>query len=113
MRFSILAIFCFFIATAMAATVHSSSSPSQVDILSLDLSSTLNSAPAEYSPSEIAGSNDLEKRRQPTNFVDVPIWINGTLFYIALSVSTLLWCTGKGIDMMLERQERLAEAAAY
>ncbi|KAI9016529.1 hypothetical protein CLU79DRAFT_763081 [Phycomyces nitens] len=112
MRFSILAILCFFFAITMAATVHNTeSSPSQVNAMNIDLSYSLSSAPAVQSPSEFSGR--LEKRRARTAFLEVPILSSGTLFYVALSVSTLLWCTGKGIDMTVDRQERMAESAAY
>jgi hypothetical protein len=37
----------------------------------------------------------------------------GTLFYIGISVTTLLWVTGKAIDVKMERQERYAESLIH
>ncbi|CAO3613243.1 unnamed protein product [Cunninghamella blakesleeana] len=48
--------------------------------------------------------------RKATNLVwaTPEILVNGTLFYIAISISTLLWCTGKGLIMTIDQQERKA-----
>ncbi|ORZ17854.1 hypothetical protein BCR42DRAFT_325866 [Absidia repens] len=50
--------------------------------------------------------------RSPTIWASPAILQNGTLFYIAISISTLLWCTGKTVDMTLDQQERQAELLA-
>ncbi|CAO3598427.1 unnamed protein product [Absidia cylindrospora] len=53
-----------------------------------------------------------------TNARSTAIWASpailekGTFFYIAISISTLLWCTGKAVDMTLDQQERQAEFLA-
>ncbi|KAF7725109.1 hypothetical protein EC973_000435 [Apophysomyces ossiformis] len=52
-------------------------------------------------------------KRKSVIYAAPEILNDGTLFYIAISISTLLWCTGKGIDMTIDRQERFAEKAAY
>lgn len=38
---------------------------------------------------------------------------DGTLFYIGISVTTLLWCTGKIIDVKMERQEKYAQSLVH
>lgn len=41
-------------------------------------------------------------------FASPPILTNGTLFYIAVSVSFTLWCTGYALDWLLDQQESKA-----
>jgi hypothetical protein len=53
-----------------------------------------------------------KKKKPPTIWASPAILQDGTLFYIAISISTLLWCTGKGVDMTLDQQERQAEYVA-
>ncbi|KAI8096173.1 uncharacterized protein BX664DRAFT_323290 [Halteromyces radiatus] len=53
-----------------------------------------------------------QRKRAPTIWASPEILQNGTLFYVAISISTLLWCTGKGVDMTLDQQQRQAEFAA-
>ncbi|KAI8069665.1 hypothetical protein BC940DRAFT_297238 [Gongronella butleri] len=59
---------------------------------------------------EHAHTVDLVARKSAKTFVwaNPPILLNGTLFYIAISISTLLWCTGKGVHMAIDQQERRA-----
>ncbi|ORX60696.1 hypothetical protein DM01DRAFT_1404920 [Hesseltinella vesiculosa] len=50
----------------------------------------------------------MARAKAPSVWATPDILENGTLFYIAISVSTLLWCTGKGVHMTLDQQERKA-----
>jgi hypothetical protein len=51
-------------------------------------------------------------KKASTIWASPAILQDGTLFYIAISISALLWCTGKGVDMTLDQQERQAEYQA-
>ncbi|KAG0169472.1 hypothetical protein DFQ28_009615 [Apophysomyces sp. BC1034] len=68
---------------------------------------------AATSPTPTTAATPPAPKKKSVIYASPEILMNGTLFYIAVSVSTLLWCTGKGIDMTINRQERFAEKAAY
>ncbi|KAI9304970.1 hypothetical protein BJ944DRAFT_265981 [Cunninghamella echinulata] len=50
----------------------------------------------------------VARKQKFTTWAAPEILQNGTLFYIAISISTLLWCTGKGVQMTIDQQERKA-----
>jgi hypothetical protein len=52
----------------------------------------------------------VKKPKAPFTLAAPAILQDGTLFYIAVAVTTLLWGTGKAIDIKTERQERYAES---
>jgi hypothetical protein len=49
------------------------------------------------------------KKGNPVIWASPAILQDGTLFYIAISISTLLWCTGKAVNLSMDQQERQAE----
>ncbi|KAI8336162.1 hypothetical protein BC941DRAFT_453266 [Chlamydoabsidia padenii] len=67
---------------------------------------------AETGHTVVAEPEQKKKKKAPTIWASPEILQNGTLFYIAISISTLLWCTGKGVDMTLDQLERKAEFEA-
>ncbi|KAI8881706.1 hypothetical protein K501DRAFT_274383 [Backusella circina FSU 941] len=48
-----------------------------------------------------------------STFASPAILENGTLFYISISVTCLLWVTGKTIDVLTDRLDEHAEATAH
>ncbi|KAI7898596.1 uncharacterized protein BX663DRAFT_524026 [Cokeromyces recurvatus] len=52
------------------------------------------------------------KNNKNGSFNSPTILQGGTFFYIAISVTTFLWITGKAIDIQMNRQERYAEKIA-
>ncbi|KAI7866738.1 hypothetical protein BDF14DRAFT_1809396 [Spinellus fusiger] len=110
MRFFIFVTLCLLIGSAMTATVQSNRYSIEE---SNDLLSSSKDLLLESHNHEVHSSGSLHKRKTKTNFASPDILQTGLFFYIALSVSTLLWCTGKGIDMTLMRQERLAETVTF
>lgn len=69
---------------------------------------------AEASTSSTVNSAETttvqKKKKTPLALANPEILQTGTLFYIAIAVTTLLWGTGKAIDVTTERQERYAES---
>ncbi|KAF1801187.1 hypothetical protein V8B55DRAFT_1528790 [Mucor lusitanicus] len=53
------------------------------------------------------------KKKNNSSFASPEILQTGTLFYIGVSVTTLLWITGKAIDVQTNRQERYAESLVH
>ncbi|KAI7856342.1 hypothetical protein BDC45DRAFT_503722 [Circinella umbellata] len=60
----------------------------------------------------ILSTVEAKKKKEPT-FVNDPILTSGTLFYIAISVSFALWCTGYGLDYVMDRHEKQANTRAF
>lgn len=71
------------------------------------------SSTSEADAKEAKKDEKKKKAAQFGNFATPPILQDGTLFYIGVSVTTLLWVTGKAIDVKTERQERYAERIAH
>lgn len=42
-------------------------------------------------------------------FANNPAVTSGALFYLALAVSVVLWCTGYALDFVLDRDERMVD----
>ncbi|GAN06437.1 hypothetical protein MAM1_0123c05920 [Mucor ambiguus] len=53
------------------------------------------------------------KKKNTSSFASPEILQTGTLFYVGVSVTTLLWITGKAIDVQTNRQERYAESLVH
>ncbi|EPB92537.1 hypothetical protein HMPREF1544_00550 [Mucor circinelloides 1006PhL] len=53
------------------------------------------------------------KKKNSSSFASPEILQTGTLFYVGVSVTTLLWITGKAIDVQTNRQERYAESLVH
>lgn len=53
------------------------------------------------------------KKKNNSSFASPEILQTGTLFYVGVSVTTLLWITGKAIDVQTNRQERYAESLVH
>lgn len=51
-------------------------------------------------------------KSKKSNFVSAPILESGTLFYVGLAATVVLWSSGKSIDYALQRQERYARYLA-
>lgn len=51
-------------------------------------------------------------KSKKSNFVSAPILETGTLFYVGLAATVVLWSSGKSIDYALQRQERYARYLA-
>jgi hypothetical protein len=68
------------------------------------------SASATSGHDAAATSVTVTKKKQPLALANPEILQTGTLFYVATAVTTLLWVTGKAIDIKTERQERYAES---
>ncbi|KAI8374595.1 uncharacterized protein BYT42DRAFT_547613 [Radiomyces spectabilis] len=59
------------------------------------------------------GSEEKPKKKKPKTALASPeILTNGTFFYVGVSVSIFLWCTGKAIDMTMDKHERNANIKA-
>ncbi|KAH8548613.1 hypothetical protein BGW37DRAFT_523097 [Umbelopsis sp. PMI_123] len=50
----------------------------------------------------------IAAKPKKSNFVSSTILENGTLFYVAVTATVALWCTGKSIHYALQRQDRYA-----
>ncbi|KAI9246674.1 hypothetical protein BDA99DRAFT_565387 [Phascolomyces articulosus] len=59
------------------------------------------------------GGTTTTTKNKKISFSDNPILANGTLFYIAISISFTLWCTGRGLDYMMDRHEQQANTRAF
>ncbi|KAI8363908.1 hypothetical protein BD560DRAFT_403885 [Blakeslea trispora] len=55
----------------------------------------------------------VKKKKDLGPYSNPEILAGGTLFYIGVGVTVLLWTTGKIIDVKIERQERYAEKLAH
>ncbi|KAH8549650.1 hypothetical protein BGW37DRAFT_429107 [Umbelopsis sp. PMI_123] len=51
-------------------------------------------------------------KAKKSNFVSAPILETGTLFYVGVAATVVLWSSGKSIDYALQRQERYARYLA-
>ncbi|KAG2189334.1 hypothetical protein INT44_004476 [Umbelopsis vinacea] len=51
-------------------------------------------------------------KNKKSNFVSAPILESGTLFYVGLAATVVLWSSGKSVDYALQRQERYARYLA-
>ncbi|KAL9541176.1 hypothetical protein MBANPS3_009265 [Mucor bainieri] len=68
------------------------------------------------STAETAATTTAEtttKKKAGNAFASPEILQTGTLFYVGVSVTTLLWITGKAIDVQTNRQERYAESLVH
>jgi hypothetical protein len=64
--------------------------------------------------SAAATTAETTKKGHDTSlFASPEILTNGTLFYIALSVTCLLWATGRFIDFKTDRLERFTETNVH
>ncbi|OBZ84763.1 hypothetical protein A0J61_07182 [Choanephora cucurbitarum] len=55
----------------------------------------------------------VKKKKDTGPYSNPEILSTGTLFYVGVGVTVLLWTTGKIIDIKIERQERYAEKLAH
>ncbi|ORZ18529.1 hypothetical protein BCR42DRAFT_228583 [Absidia repens] len=115
MRFSILSVTLLaflFICQVWAATTFNEPKANKMMMFPRDAPALpLRAQAAETAPATTQVA-PKKKAKAPTIWASPEILQNGTLFYIAISISTLLWCTGKGVDMTLDQQERRAEYMA-
>lgn len=89
---------------------HGSASSSGHGSATTDATATASSS----SNAEAAASTTATTKKKNTSTFAAPeILQTGTLFYIGISVTTLLWITGKAIDIQTNRQERYAESLVH
>ncbi|KAI9321451.1 hypothetical protein BX666DRAFT_2072668 [Dichotomocladium elegans] len=73
-------------------------------------------APVTSSPASSAGGHGEQapkatttnKNSGKTMFATPAILTTGTLFYIGIAITFVLWCTGFALDFLTDRQEQLA-----
>ncbi|KAI8339576.1 hypothetical protein BC941DRAFT_372694 [Chlamydoabsidia padenii] len=106
MRFSVLSLslLALFLFVCLGVNGNTSVVVLETNILVRRKSGTAKASP-EQAPVQKAA-------KASTIWASPAILQDGTLFYIVISISTLLWCTGKGVDMVLDQQERKAEHQA-
>ncbi|KAI8880007.1 hypothetical protein K501DRAFT_302653 [Backusella circina FSU 941] len=63
--------------------------------------------------SNISGITIVSAKQNTSLFASPDILVNGTLFYSALSITCLLWVTGRFIDYKTDRLERFTEANVH
>ncbi|KAG2211176.1 hypothetical protein INT47_006295 [Mucor saturninus] len=64
---------------------------------------------------ETTGNSDkaATKAKAAGSFATIPIFTRGDLFYLGIAVTLFLWCTGKFLDVKMERQEKYAESQIH
>ncbi|KAI8138463.1 hypothetical protein BJV82DRAFT_582828 [Fennellomyces sp. T-0311] len=85
-------------------------------ILLLLIAALLHTAEAQHGGGQsgaATGTTTRKKHGHSPNFSENPILTDGTLFYIAISISFGLWCTGYGLDYAMDRHEKQANSRAY
>ncbi|CAO3598872.1 unnamed protein product [Absidia cylindrospora] len=115
MRFSILSVTLLaflFVCQVWAVTTVTEPKVNKMMMFPRDAPVLPLRAQAAEAAAPTAEAAPKRKAKAPTIWAAPEILQNGTLFYIAISISTLLWCTGKGVDMTLDQQERRAEYMA-
>lgn len=63
--------------------------------------------------SSAATTKAAKAAKAKSPFLSVPILTRGDLFYLGVAVTLFLWCTGKAIDVKIERQEKYAESRIH
>lgn len=97
-------------ATTSSSHGHGSASSSTEGSATTDATATGSSS----STAEAAATTTATTKKKNTSTFAAPeILQTGTLFYIGISVTTLLWITGKAIDVQTNRQERYAESLVH
>lgn len=93
---------------------HGSGSASSSAEASVTADTTATAAADSTSTAKAATtSTATTKKKNTSTFAAPEILQTGTLFYIGISVTTLLWITGKAIDVQTNRQERYAESLVH
>ncbi|KAI9497146.1 hypothetical protein BDB00DRAFT_805150 [Zychaea mexicana] len=72
----------------------------------------VNMAEAQHGGNSETTSSKHHHGHTPT-FSENTILTSGTLFYIAISISFGLWCTGFGLEFAMDRHEKQANARAF
>lgn len=76
-------------------------------------SSTAETAATSTDSTDATDATATKKKKNNSSFASPEILQTGTLFYVGVSVTTLLWITGKAIDVQTNRQERYAESLVH
>lgn len=97
----------------MASTTYDKSGKSSSAAAAAATTSSSGHSHGDSTTTTTTTSGDNDKASQYGNFASPYILSGGSLFYIGISVTTLLWVTGKIIDVKTERQERYAESLTH